>query len=354
MGSTEEGAIDPLDEIVALRDEVRAAGKAGFWIHADAGLGAVTSVRSRFQIGSTWARGTRTLSVNDREIEIALELPGDEVFSALEALGQCDSITIDPHKLGYIPYPAGAVCLKSRGVLPLVRQEAPYIAERFEPGGQKREPESIGVYVLEGSKPGAAAASVWLSHSTIPLDNTGHGRLLRDTVRNACQLHGLLEYWPQLEPEDESDVQAVTLCPPDSNIVCCAFRAPGMSLVEINHLNEELYGSFSLTPEQRGHMHEQKFFVSRTHMALPPLPARIDAPIPGAARNPRRRVSGARRHAATDDPDESVDHTVAKTGPRLAGRVDIGALPAGPSPVQLSWQTRDRIFDFDVRRHAVD
>ena len=266
MGSTEEGAIDPLDEILNLRNELRAAGRAGFWIHADAAWGGylrTLTIPERLDLG----KSTRSVTVNGKPVEIALELPGDEVFSALEALGQCDSITIDPHKLGYIPYPAGAVCLKSRGVLPLVRQEAPYIAERFEPGSQ--EPESIGVYVLEGSKPGAAAASVWLSHSTIPLDSTGHGRLLRDTVRNACQLHGLLEYWPQLESEEDLEVQAVTLCPPDSNIVCCTFRASGMDLAEINQLNEDLYANFSLTPEQRGRMHEQKFFVSRTHMALP-------------------------------------------------------------------------------------
>ncbi len=268
IGTTEEGAIDPLDEILALRDEVRAAGRAGFWIHADAAWGGylrTLTIPDRLDLG----KATSTLEVNEREVEIALELPGDEVFAALEALGRCDSITVDPHKLGYIPYPAGAVCLKSRGVLPLVRQEAPYIDEQLERGKVQRQAESIGVYVLEGSKPGAAAASVWLSHSTIPLDNTGHGRLLRDTVRNACLLHSLLEYWPQLEPDEQAHVRAITLCPPDSNIVCCSFRAPGMTLVEINRLNKELYENFSLTPEQRSHMHEQKFFVSRTHMSPP-------------------------------------------------------------------------------------
>jgi glutamate/tyrosine decarboxylase-like PLP-dependent enzyme len=179
-------------------------------------------------------------------------------------MGQCDSIVIDPHKLGFIPYPAGAVCFKSNLVRPLLRQNAPYIEET--PGGpeEERTNENIGVYILEGSKPGASAASVWLSHTTIPLDTTGHGKLVRETIRNACELHALLNEWPNLT--DQSQVQAVTLCPPESNIVCFAFRPAGETtpLSLLNQLNKAMYRCFSMPEKRRASVYDQKYFISRT------------------------------------------------------------------------------------------
>lgn len=45
IGSTEEGAVDPLDEIVKLRDEYQAKGLS-FVVHADAAWGGVRSIES--------------------------------------------------------------------------------------------------------------------------------------------------------------------------------------------------------------------------------------------------------------------------------------------------------------------
>ena len=44
---------------------------------------------------------------------------------------------------------------------------------------------TVGVYGLEGSKPGAAAAGVWLNHRTIPPRSDGYGRLLGRCLFNA-------------------------------------------------------------------------------------------------------------------------------------------------------------------------
>ena len=55
------------------------------------------------------------------------------------ALAESDSITIDPHKLGYLPYGAGAfVCRAHRAMTPLSESAAyvfPGHAERGHPCG---------------------------------------------------------------------------------------------------------------------------------------------------------------------------------------------------------------------------
>jgi glutamate/tyrosine decarboxylase-like PLP-dependent enzyme len=264
VGSTEEGSVDPVDAIVALRKSREEAGKPSFWIHADGAYGGylrTVTIPDRVGLGEPRTR----VRIAGVEREIPLELPEHSACRALETLRECDSVTIDPHKLGYIPYPAGAICFRSNLVKSLARQEAPYLEEESVSVEADRRSEAVGVYVLEGSKPGAAAAAVWLSHSLIPLDNTGHGILIRDTIRHACELHAMLEHWPEYQPG--RGVRAVCLCAPGSNIVCYAFRPAGAdaSLESINRLNRAVHERFSLQPGER--VYDQRFLVSRTTLS---------------------------------------------------------------------------------------
>lgn len=59
------------------------------------------------------------------------------------ALRFADSITVDPHKAGYIPYPAGGLCYRDGRMRFLITWTSPYIlgTGNFE---------SIGVYGVEG------------------------------------------------------------------------------------------------------------------------------------------------------------------------------------------------------------
>lgn len=263
MGTTEEGAVDPLDSILDLRAEREAQGKPSFWVHADAAYGGylrTVTIPSRIGLGEPFV----DIEFNGNRRKLAIELPEHEPCNALERLGECDSIVVDPHKLGYIPYPAGVVCFQSDLVRPLMRQNAPYLEDAPAGPEEERTAPGLGVYVLEGSKPGAAAAAVWLSHTTIPLDTSGHGALMRETIRNAAELHSLLVQWSEIAGPQTT--QAVPLCAPDSNIVCYAFRpiAGTPTLHDINKLNKTLYDRFSLAPGRQGHVYEQEFFVSRT------------------------------------------------------------------------------------------
>ena len=258
-GTTEEGAIDPIHEIVAVREQ----NGQSFWIHADAAYGGylrTMTVPERIGLGSP----ETTVMVDGEVRSIDIYLPQQSACDALEQLGECDSVAIDPHKLGYVPYPAGAVCFKSDLVKPVLRQDAPYIEDEMQPPDIERRSKSIGVYILEGSKPGMVAASLWLSHTLIPLDCYGHGRLMQETVRNAGELYTLLNEFPSLSRGHK--VRAVPLCPPGSNIVCCAFvpTEGGKSLRELNEANRRIHSKLSIVPSRKKSIYDQEFFVSRT------------------------------------------------------------------------------------------
>ena len=74
-----------------------------------------------------------------------------------KALKDVDTITIDPHKAGFCVYPSGALCYRNGSMRGFITLAAPEVYHG------ENDP-SVGVYGIEGSKPGAAAASVFLSH----------------------------------------------------------------------------------------------------------------------------------------------------------------------------------------------
>ena len=59
------------------------------------------------------------------------------------ALQHADSITVDPHKAGYIPYPAGGLCYRDERTRFLITWTSPYIS-------RAGSFESIGIYGVEG------------------------------------------------------------------------------------------------------------------------------------------------------------------------------------------------------------
>ncbi|TFK37682.1 PLP-dependent transferase, partial [Crucibulum laeve] len=182
IGSTEEGAVDPLSELVALRDKFQAKGMS-FIVHADAAWGGYFSsmIRNKPILRSPGQPvPDEDEEEEDRDFVPTLAL-SDYTREQFEHLQYADSITIDPHKSGYIPYPAGGLCYRDGRMRYLLTWTAPYI-------NQGSNGESIGVYGVEGSKPGAAAAAVYLHHRVIGLHKEGHGSLLGEVCWTSCRL----------------------------------------------------------------------------------------------------------------------------------------------------------------------
>src|SRR5690606_27780876 len=134
--------------IAAVREAAGRDRGLTFHLHADAAWGGYAAAITRAPGGARRSHGE---AVRDSAPE---GWPSEAVFDALCAFPATDSTTIDPHKLGGVPYPAGAVAFRDRRVRDLVAVEAPYLFH-----GAVNEWAYIGRYILEGSKPGAAAAA---------------------------------------------------------------------------------------------------------------------------------------------------------------------------------------------------
>ncbi|MEG4809983.1 pyridoxal-dependent decarboxylase [Microcoleus sp. F8-D3] len=197
IGSTEESAVDPIKDVLALREEFRSRGLE-FTVHADAAWGGYFASIIR-EDNSEVPELANIKEVSDPEIAFS-----SFVTEQFKVLGNADSITVDPHKAGYIPYPAGALCYRNSAMRDLVTFKAPYISHG------EAEP-TVGIYGLEGSKPGAAVAAVYLSHKVIRPSKSGYGQIHGKTLLGCKQLYARLLCMAR--PEDRFIVVPVPRLP---------------------------------------------------------------------------------------------------------------------------------------------
>jgi glutamate/tyrosine decarboxylase-like PLP-dependent enzyme len=255
LGSTEEGAIDQIHRLVELQAEMRKWGLA-FYHHCDAAWGGY--IRTLFFDGQG-----RTVKTPSAIREITQTWPSDEVFQSFSAVHHADSVTIDPHKLGYVPYSCGAIVFRREEVKELITTEAPYIFD----GEERRDRPFIGRHILEGSKPGAAAAACWFAHRVVPLNQSGYGLLIGASIRSAQEL--CYRIGQELAPElaREGIILRILTRPPDTNIFCFVVnRAGNKSLTEMNRINQAIYDELKFNPESVIQRHN--FIISSTGLTF--------------------------------------------------------------------------------------
>ena len=168
IGTTQISAVDPLDEILAVREEFRDRG-LDFAVLCDAAWGG-------------YFASMLELRQDLRQRERPTWPLGDHARTQLESLRRADTVTLDPHKSGFVPYPAGSLCYRNGDTRFLISMEAPVIKHG------EAEP-SVGIYGVEGSKPGAAPTAVFLAHKTLPANETGYGKLLGRAAWAAKRLY---------------------------------------------------------------------------------------------------------------------------------------------------------------------
>lgn len=251
LGSTEFGTMDPVHELVAARDRWAARG-LGFGVHVDAAWGGYLATLFREPDGSL-----RPLPDMREEYR---DFPATEVHAAFGALARADSITVDPHKLGYIPYGAGAFLCRDQRAMALLAEEADYVFTPGEDGDFFKRFRQLGRYIPEGSKPGAAAAAVYVTHRVLPLDHANFGQLPRESIlateafrtaaaRFAARLDGRLQCRIPFEP--------------DSNLICLALNPAGnRDVATMNRFVRALHGSLSYDAAQP--LQSREFFGSMT------------------------------------------------------------------------------------------
>jgi glutamate/tyrosine decarboxylase-like PLP-dependent enzyme len=128
IGTTAVGSIDPLPEILALRE------RYGFRLHADAAYGGYFGLASNL---------------------------GDAGRRTYDRISESDSIVIDPHKHGLQPYGCGCVLFRDPSVGRFYRHDSPYTYF-------SSTELHLGEISLECSRPGAAAVALWATHRMFP------------------------------------------------------------------------------------------------------------------------------------------------------------------------------------------
>jgi glutamate/tyrosine decarboxylase-like PLP-dependent enzyme len=294
LGTTEFGTIDPLHRIVVLRKRFAEKG-LGFALHADAAWGGYLSTLFRRPDGGFLPRG---------EVRRQFRyFPSPLVYQAFRALAKADTVTVDPHKQGYVAYGAGALVARDHRLTEFVGERPPYIYDgpdepAADDNGASRLRE-LGEYILEGSKPGAAAAATWLAHTVVPLNCDHFGRLCRQTVRANEYLYDRL----QVLAHKLAPLCLLTIpVEPDTNLICLALNpARNTGLARANALARRVYRHMSVDTSQP--VQTRQFIGSHTSIRRSSLsdPAAADlAAAIGVA--PETFVS------SITDPEVQADH----------------------------------------------
>ena len=255
VGSTEEGAVDYVDQIVKLRRKLSKKG-INFYYHIDAAYGGYA--RTLFlDEDNKFIKYEKLNEIfyKESDIKTSYACPSLSVYNAFKAMPEADSITVDCHKLGYIPYPAGAIVLKDKRILDLLEYRAAYV-------DGKCDPAVIGPYILEGSKPGAAACAVWCAHKTLPLNVTGYGKLIARTIEASSAFCAALNNMMPFIADNGKPYIAIPLTKPDTNIVIFVINELGnTNLKKMNQLNEKIYNECSYVS---GPLYNKPFITSKT------------------------------------------------------------------------------------------
>lgn len=300
-GTTEEGAVDPIHHIAAARENLEAESGQSFWLHVDAAwagyvcsifrTGAETDEETAIREVNEFASRTLHIEQGQYRKQVHMKWGYRDVCAAFLNFHKAESVTIDPHKMGYVPYPCGVVAFRNDLVRQFLTEEAPYISEVTPEDVQAhhhRAPGAIGPYILEGSKPGAAVAACWLSHRMIPPSRAGYGEIMRASLLTARELYERLIHWDTAARANGRQLPyrfvPITDMPPDTNIVCFVARAESSSsLASMNRLSHMIYEKFTIEPGEREYSYHQPFFLSRTTFRAPHYPPHVLSGLFGRA-----------------------------------------------------------------------
>lgn len=251
LGTTEYGTIDPIDAVVAARERYAQRG-LGFAVHVDAAWGGYLATLFRNEDGSLRSRD---------EVAHGFDaFPTPAAHAAVAAIADTDSVTVDPHKLGYLPYGAGAFICRDHRATALLTEAADYVFHGTASSDYMTRYRSLGQIIPEGSKSGAAAAAVYVSHQVLPLDHAHFGLLTARTIEAAEAFRTRAH---QFAEENADVVAALVPFDPDSNLVCLALNPAGNRSVAVaNAFVRRLHDELRIDPSHP--VQDKQFFGSAT------------------------------------------------------------------------------------------
>lgn len=278
MGTTEEGVVDPIGNIVEIKQDFE-KNRKGIWLHIDAAYGGFyTSLFNdvsedhktmNYSILSEKLAAFRdNISTNKTKINTYdrfMSWIDESIANDFKSTSKADSITIDPHKMGYIPYSAGAILYRDNRVKSFIEKKAPYLASG---DSDFSDPSKIylGGSTLEGSRSGAAALACYLSSRIITNDINGYGRIAYETFVTASYFLEIMQEKNNLENNQALSIKTYPIYDVLTNIICFAVGVKGVALSasDLNKLNNRLYEEMSA--EKNKSMTDYKFIVSKTSL----------------------------------------------------------------------------------------
>ena len=198
-GTTGLGAVDPGPEDLELRD------RYGCRLHVDAAYGGFFALLAADEDG--------------------IKLLGPDTAVRLRAVGECDSVVVDPHKHGLQPYGCGAVLFRDPGVGRLYHHDSPYT---YFTSSELH----LGEISLECSRAGAAAGALWLTLRALPLEaGLGLGPVLAAGLRAARAWAELLEATDELVLYQQPELDILAFWPRPSSPSCAAVDTASAALL---------------------------------------------------------------------------------------------------------------------------
>jgi glutamate/tyrosine decarboxylase-like PLP-dependent enzyme len=223
LGTTAIGAVDPLDEILALRSRYK------FRVHVDAAYGGY------FRL-------------------ISLAEPAQRAFAVID---QADSIVIDPHKHGLQPYGCGCVLFRDPSVGRFYKHDSPYTYFTSKE-------LHLGEISLECSRAGASAVALWATQQLLPL--VPGGEFARGLARGRS---AALDLDRRLREDRTGRFQPLAVGAPELDIVVWKMNA---KIPELHPTDKDLSVG---TPELSSELAQRIFSACAArdlHLALVQLP----------------------------------------------------------------------------------
>ncbi|HBV94733.1 MAG TPA: aspartate aminotransferase family protein [Chloroflexi bacterium] len=193
-GTTALGAVDPVDEALALRE------RYGVRLHVDAAYGGFHAILA-------WS-GSAGIPAGP-----------------YRAIAECDSVVVDPHKHGLQPYGCGCVLFRDPSVGRFYVHDSPYT---YFTSSELH----LGEISLECSRAGAAAAAFWTTLQLLPLTDSGLGAVLRACRRAAEHLARLLREQNGLRLYQEPELDIVAYLPWREGMTAAGVDTASQSLFE--------------------------------------------------------------------------------------------------------------------------
>jgi glutamate/tyrosine decarboxylase-like PLP-dependent enzyme len=206
-GTTNTGAVDPLDDLAGVCERERV------WMHIDAAYGGFAAITDR----------------------------GRALFEGMAGFARADSVTVDAHKWLFVPFECGGLLVREPRRLKEAFQIYPDYLKDVETQGEEVNFADYGEQLTRYSR----ALKVWLSVRYFGV------AAIRDAIDRGMDLALTAERMVRAAPELE------VMAPAQFGVLCFRATRPGMSAEELDVLNQRINARVNA---------EGRFFISSTRL----------------------------------------------------------------------------------------